>query len=224
MAASFTNVSFENGDVTISGTGGSTVSATFRLTVPAGQVVEYVEVDVLGDSLAPVETSVGGTQGLQEGTHDVTLSVKLPPNTGTYTVQVKGAGIYGGLRSINAADGVVAGPTSFSNAVRVVASGSTVVGGDSSMPSWLAALIAALKPTTPTPAPSSACSEYNSLKAGLSVGSDTRPGGSVGKFQSFLMYKGFNIPLLSSNQAPYGYFGQQSLSASNSFALANGCN
>jgi len=228
FAATFTNVQFSNGDVTISGQGGSTVQATFHVIVPAGQVVEYVQTDVVGDNLAPVDVSVGGELGLQEGTYDVPVSVKLPPNTGTYTLNVQGAGIYGGVRSISGNDNVV-GTASFSSSIRVVAGGE--VSGSTStslqaqinqLAAQIAALVAAMTPTTP--AAGSACAEYSSLKLGLSVGSDTRPGGSVGRFQSFLMYKGYDIPLLSSNQAPYGYFGVQTNSASMSFASANHCN
>lgn len=81
------------------------------------------------------------------------------------------------------------------------------------------------KPVTP-PAPvgNSACTEYAALSAGLYQGSDTRQGGRVGQLQSFLMYKGFNIPLLSSNQAPYGYYGSQTNSAAIQFVAANHCN
>jgi hypothetical protein len=77
--------------------------------------------------------------------------------------------------------------------------------------------------TTTPPTTSTACTEYSSLSMGLSQGSDTRPGGRVGQLQSFLMYKGFSIPLLSANQAPYGYFGVQTQAAVFSFVMANHC-
>lgn len=106
--------------------------------------------------------------------------------------------------------------------------------GSDNTPAWLvafqaqiAAMIAALTPATPpvvvVPPANTACAEYATLSAGLSQGSDTRPGGRVGQLQSFLMYKGFNIPLLSSNQAPYGFYGSQSAFAAASFVMANHC-
>jgi hypothetical protein len=229
FAASFTNVEFQNGQTTIEGTGGTTVNATFRVVVGSGEVVEYVQTDVLGDSLAPVCTSVGGELGLQQGTHDITLAIKLPPNTGTHSIAVQGSGIYGGFRADDCVGDVV-GSATFSNAIRVVGSSTTTnTTSSESAPSWFAAfqaqitaLIAALRPVTATP--NAACTEYASLSAGLSFGSDTRPGGRVGQFQSFLMYKGFNIPLLSSNQAPYGFYGSQTNAAAMSFRAANNCN
>ena len=227
-AATFSNVAFENGDVTISGKGGSTVNATLHIVVPANQVVERIQTDVLSDSLAPVCTEVGGDQGLQEGTYDVTIPVKLPPNTGTYSLAVQGSGIFGGFRTVDCANDVV-GTATFSNSLRVVA-GSDSSGNFAGSGMSLADLIAALKAagvqvgsTTPAPATSAVCTEYAGLSAGISFGSDSRPGGRVGKLQSFLMYKGFDIPLLSSNQAPYGYFGNQSASASASFKAVNNC-
>lgn len=221
MAATFSNVSFDNGDVTISGQGGSTVQATFHVIVPAGQVVEYIQTDVVGDSLAPVDTSVGGTLGLQEGTYDVAVSVKLPPNTGTYTLNVQGAGIYGGVRSISGNDNVV-GTASFSNSLRVVASSSNSTGGDSSsMPSWLAALIAALKPaTTPAPTTSTKCTELNAKLVGTV--DDTYNDSNV-RLQGYLLSEGASIPALKAG-ASFGYKGPQTRSAVSVFKVLNGCN
>lgn len=227
MAATFSNVAFENGDVTVSGQGGATVNATFRLTVPASQTVEFVEVDVLGDSLAPVETSVGGELGLQEGTHDVTVPVKLPPNTGTYTLQVKGAGIFGGIRSINAADGVVAGPTSFSNAVRVTAD-STVTGSTPS--SWqtaltalqaqIAAIVAALHPVTPpAPTASATCTAYAQAKVGAQYGVVNSANVA---FQGFLLSQHASIPALAAG-ASFGFWGPQTQAADVWFQSMNHC-
>lgn len=239
FAADITNVEFDNGDVTVSGKGGSTVQAEFRIVVPANEVVEYIQTDVDGDNLAPVDHSVGGTLGLQEGTHKVKVSIKLPPNTGTYDLDVQTAGIYGGIRAINGNDNVNSTDT-FVDALRVVSSSSTNNNSndndEDSAPSWLstlmaqmqaqmAALLAALKPPVgSTPVPSNSCTEYAQLSAGLSQGSDTRPGGRVGQFQSFLMYKGFTIPLLANNEAPYGFYGVQTAGAAMSFKSANGCN
>ena len=149
FAASITNIEFANGDVVHQGTGGSTVDVEFRVVVGAGEVVEQFETDVLSDNLAPVCESVGGDKGLEQGTHFVTRSVKLPPNTGTYDVQAKASGIFGATRSIDCTSDVV-DSTTFNDAIRVVggsaSSGSTgtVVGG-MNFTDLVAAIIAALK-------------------------------------------------------------------------------
>lgn len=244
-AASFTNVEFQNGQTAIEGTGGSTVTATFRVVVGSGEVVEQIQTDVIGDSLAPVCTSVGGTLGLEQGTHNVSIQVKLPANTGTHNLEVQGSGIFGGFRADDCVGDVV-GSASFSSALRVVGTSSGTIGGTPTDPqivalaAQIASITEAIKslqciyaggtwangtctPKPATPPATTACTEYASLSAGLYQGSDTRPGGRVGKLQSFLMYKGFDIPLLSANQAPYGFYGSQTAGAAAAFQIANGC-
>lgn len=129
-AASFTNVEFQNGDVAIEGTGGSTVTAKLRVVVGQNEVVERIQTDVLGDNLAPVCVAVGGDKGLEEGTHNVDVQVKLPPNTGTHTLAVQGSGIYGAFKTVDCTSNVV-GSASFSGALKVVGGGSS--GGDSTI-------------------------------------------------------------------------------------------
>src|SRR3990167_8020432 len=93
-AATFTNAEF-SGNTEVYGNPGVNKQVSLRLVVPTTEVVEYVETDIVGDVLAPVCTKVGGSNGLQEGTHNVNLTVKLPPNTGTYDLEVDGVGIFG---------------------------------------------------------------------------------------------------------------------------------
>lgn len=232
-AATISNPLFSNGQTTIDANGSATVSGTFTLTVGPGEVVEFLRTQ--SDPSQPfVDASVGGQLGYQEQVYtNIPFSVKVPPNTGTFYPTVQGAGIFGGNRAINGGDSVVMGPTNLGT-VRVVAnatgSGSTdtsgmvpvLVNGVTIMvPAWAVPLFANLGST---PAPATACAEYASVSAGLSVGSDTRVGGRVGKLQSFLMYKGFDIPFLSSNQAPYGYYGTQTRDAAAGFVSANHCN
>lgn len=164
-AATFSNVQFQNGDVNITGQGRQTVQATFRLNVNANEAVECIETDVIGDSLAPVFTLVGGDMGLQQSLvpHDVQASVMLPPNTGTYTLEVKGHGIWGGAN--DGCAGPVVASASFSNALHVVDNGGSSTGGStgSSGGMWgfnsFAELVLALKSalglgsTTPVPTP-----------------------------------------------------------------------
>lgn len=158
MAATFTNVSFSNGDVTIEGKGASTVNATFRVVVGANEVVERIQTDVLGDNLGPVCTAVGGELGLQQGTHEISLPVKLPPNTGTYTLAVQGSGIYGAFKTVDCTNDIV-GSNSFGSALRVVAEGSAgsvgssgSVWGFGSFAELLAAIIKGMKDADPKPA------------------------------------------------------------------------
>lgn len=225
FAATFSNVAFDNGDVTVSGQGGATVQATFHVVVPANQVVEFIQTDVVGDNLAPVDTEVGGALGLQEGTHDVTIPVKLPPNTGTYTLNVQGAGIFGGIRSISGTDNVV-GTGSFGSALRVTANGSDPVLGGSGAPSWLAQIIAAItaavKPPTPAPAPATNdfCVRLATKTAGATQGVTNYQNGIL---QGFLIGEGEAIPLLQSNQAKYGFWGEQTNSALVHFKGVHGC-
>lgn len=201
-AANFTNIEFENGDVEIQGKGGSTVEATFRIVVDDGEVVEMLQTDVMGDDLGPRCMTVGGSRGLEEGTHYVDRDIKLPPNTGTYDVAVQGSGIFGGQRAIDCEDDVV-GNNTFSDALRVV--GSQVddndddLGGDEDdTPAWVKALIAAIlgnKPSKPA-----YCAQVNAAAFYHGM-----TGPSVTAYQSLLIANGFAIPAGAT-----GFFGTQS--------------
>lgn len=220
MAATFSNVQFDNGDVTISGQGNSTVQATLHVIVPANQVVEYIQTDVTGDNLAPIDNSVGGELGLQEGTHDVTLTVKLPPNTGTYTLNVQGAGIFGGVRAISGNDNVI-GTASFSSALRVVAS-NTAGGSSSIIPSWFASFwatfLASQHPTAP--APSTACATLATKLIGTV---DNTYNDANIRLQGYLLSEGASIPALAAG-ASFGYKGVQTRAAVSAFVISHNCN
>jgi hypothetical protein len=229
LASTFSNVQFGNGDVTISGQGGSTVSATFHVIVPANQVVENIQTDVLSDNLAPVCTSVGGDLGLQEGTHDVTIAVKLPPNTGTYTLEVRGAGIFGGIRSIDCNDNQN-GTASFSGALRTVDSNTTTTGSGSSTSAidTLTALVAQLAAqvnaiihpvTPPVPTTSAACTAYAQANAGALMG--MKNDANV-RLQGFLLSQGASIPALAAG-ASFGFYGPQTMQAVAWFQSMNHC-
>jgi hypothetical protein len=139
-AANISNVEYSNGDVTIQGQAGESVSGKVRIVVGNNEEVEFVQFDVVSDNLAPHCVDTGR---LQEGTHFVDLEgVKYPPNTGTYSLNVTAHGIYGGL----AADDCVGDQndsTSFSNSVRTVGGASSSSVGSGSVSS-LMALIAEL--------------------------------------------------------------------------------
>lgn len=132
FAATISDARFSNSQTDISGTGGSTVSGTFTLTVGNNEVVEWLRLIPNGNPFT--EASVGGNLGYQEGVYtNVPFSVKLPPNTGTYNVDGQGAGIFGGIRAINGGDNVVVGPTSLGT-VRVVVSGGSTSSTDTTAP------------------------------------------------------------------------------------------
>lgn len=227
LAADITNVEFNNGDVTVDGKGGSTVQAEFRVVVPANEVVEYVQTDVDGDNLGPVDHSVGGSLGLQEGTHKVKVSVKLPPNTGTYDLDVQTAGIYGGIRAINGDDNVNDNET-FSDALRVVSSSSSSTNNDDedSAPSWLSALLAQIQAQTAailaafqtaqtpvTPPVLSLCSQLSTAQMS-----------GTNAIQSFLMAHGQAGPFNAIGvYAPTGFYGPVTIAALSNFKWQNNC-
>jgi len=195
-AASITNIEFSNGDVTVQGTAGQSVSGKVRVVVPANEEVEYVEFDIISDSLAPVCIAVNR---LQEGTHFVNIpsDVKFAPNTGNYSLQVKTAGIFGGMAAIDCLNNVN-GTQNFGSSVRTVGSGSTVGTGSNTMDS-LMALIASLTAkvealTKPAPAPSKpACP----------------PVGSTATVQSWLLANGYHQGFHAAGvYAPTGFWGQ----------------
>jgi hypothetical protein len=230
-AATFTNIKFGNGDVTTSVTGGATVSGTARLVVGVGEVVENIQTDLIGDSLAPVCVSVNGDLGYQEGTYEnVPFSIQAAPNTQTNNLELRGAGIFGGVRSISCSDGVVS-TNSFPNAVRVIAGGSTSVGNTSiqSQIDQLSASVAALvalmaHPVVPTP--TGACATLATKMSGAVRGSGQYYFGSPnGKLQTYLLDQGFDIPWLTDGSGTrYGFYGDQTNTALTSFKSANGCN
>jgi len=231
-AASISNIRLDNNQTQKTVAPGESVNVTFRVTVPAGEVVELGEIDVLGDSLAPaLPTQLGGELGLQEGQHDVSMTVTAPQNTGYYTISFKTAGIYGGQRAIVMTDGVVSS-ASFGSAIRVVdpssTSGST--SGSSNAPSWFspfqASLDALMKlvaeltkkvneaPTgSPAPAESQLCKTFKGLYASAPYGSSNAHG-----LQSFLIQNGFSIPA-----GVTGYHGSQTSNAASAFRMANNC-
>ena len=230
LAASITNIEFQNGDVTYQGTGGSSVSAKVRVVVPANQVVEKLQIDVLGDSLASECVDVGGDKGLEEGTHFVNVSLKLPPNTGSYMPEFQGSGIYGAFRAVDCTSNVTASAVSFGNALKVVSnavnSGNTNTGSSNDAPpAWLsallaqiqanmAALLAALKPVTPpTPPTPTLCVQLLTAQAS-----------GTSALQSFLMTNGqANMFHAAGVYAPTNFFGPITTSALNAFKMQNNC-
>lgn len=231
-SSSISNVRFDNNQTQTSCTPGQTVNVTFRVTVPAGEVAELGQVDVIGDNLAPaLPISLGDDLGLQEGPHDVTANVTCPQNSGYYAVQYQTAGIYGGLRSTTMTDGVVSTGT-FGNAIRV-GSVSTDTTSSGSVPAWqsaidainatlaklTAAIAAGTSGSTTTPAPATGVcadlAQYSNLYQGST-------GQSVIQLQGLLLSKGASIPALAAG-ASFGFFGPQTAAALMSVKGNNHC-
>ena len=224
MAVSISNPLFSNGQTSIDATGGSTVNGTFTLTVGAGEVVEFFRTQ--SDPSQPfVDASVGGTLGYQEQVYSgVPFSVKVNPNTGTYTPTVQMAGIFGGARSINGGDGVVFGPSGLGT-VRVV-SGSVTnseVGGTNlnleELKAWILALIQGTQPA-PAPVVKAECKALSDKMVGTVQGSTAQ--GNV-RLQGFLLAEGMSIPALEQGAA-FGFYGPQTMSAVGVYKSIHGCN
>lgn len=224
FAASISDARFSNNQTSIDATGNATVNGTFTLTVNAGEVVEYFRLLPAGNPFT--EQSVGGQLGYQEGVYtNVPFNVKVPPNTGTYNVDVQGAGIYGGNRSINGADNVVVGPTSVGQVRVVVNGGDSGSTGGSSSDSVLSQILAALNQlihpaTPPAPTTSAACTAYAQANAGTQMGvyNDANV-----RLQGFLLSQGASIPALKAG-ASFGFFGTQTSGAVSWFQGLNHCN
>lgn len=227
FAASIPNLKFDNNQTTRDCSAGQTVNFTARVNVPAGEVVEKVQVDVISDNLAPVLAhDVGGAQGLEEGQHDVNLTVTCPQNTGFYSVEVRTAGIFGGQHSNSITDGVVS-VANFGNAIRVVAStsGSSTGGSSSENDVWktilasLQAIIAKLEKPTGGSTESAACAELTKKMNGTMPGATSE---ANTRLQGFLLSEGASIPALASG-ASFGYFGAQTQAAVNWYKSVNSC-
>lgn len=205
-AATITNVEFSNGDVTVQGSAGQSVTGKVRIEVGVNEEVERVQFDVLGDNLAPVCIDSGR---LQEGENFVQIpgEIKFPPNTGTYTLQVKSAGIFGGFAATNCLNNVN-GTNSFNNAVRTVGGNSGSVGGGTiaelqAQIAELLKLIAELQnPTTPVkPAYCATRIVYNGVNASAA--------------QAWLLANGFAGPFHAIGvYAPTGNWKSASMAAS----------
>ena len=223
-AASVTNVEYNNGDVTVQGNAGQSVSGKVRVVVANNEEVEFVQFDVISDNLSPVCVNVNR---LQEGTHFVNIpgDVKFPPNTGTYSLSVTSHGIFGGL----AADDCVGdqnGSQSFSNSVRTVGSSAPVVGAPSvleQLQATIASLMAQISCMSagnvwsggqcgPKPAPAKPA--YCAQAANHTVWQG-QSGGAVSAYQMFLISNGFSIPAGAT-----GYYGVQTQGAAMALAMA----
>jgi len=213
-AATLSNPVFQNGDTAIQAQTGSTVTMKVQATIGANEVIEAYVIDTIGDNLPPaLPVFVGGSTGLQEGTHELNVQVTVPPNTGTYSVNVTTCGRYGPTSVLNCSSDVVANQT-FNNVVRAV--GSSSVGSSVPTMSELMAMIASLTAqiaelNKPKPATKPAfCAQASAHTASYG-----QFGPAVTSYQHFLISSGFSIPAGAT-----GYFGTQTASAASALAAA----
>lgn len=226
-AATFTSPLFSNGQTTIDATGGATVSGTGTLTLGVNEVCEVMRVQSGDPIMSPVDTSVGGTLGYQEQTYfNVPFSIKVSPNTGTFTPTVQCAGNFGGGRAINGGDtsagSVIWLPATNLGTVRVVSnvvttstpSSDPVVGSIDWITAQFAKMFAMIddlkKAPAPTPAPANPnCPVmiYNGSNA-YTVQGWLMSHGQAGPFNAKAVY------------APTGFWGTASVAAYNSAQAA----
>jgi hypothetical protein len=222
-----------NGQTDTWGNGGSSVTATFRVNVAAGEVVHAIRTKV--DSQATVCTAVGPFEGAQDV--DVPVTITLPPNTNnsgynltaelfTTNTIPQAEALTGNL----ACTGMSTTAYNGSNVVHVLpVSGNSTSGsstGTTSQFDQLMAMLTALVHPTPAPVPtpvvpvvSSACSQLTHFMAGAVQG--VRNSANI-KLQGFLLSQGMEIPALAAGAA-FGFYGPQTGAALVSFESMNQC-
>lgn len=224
-AATITDALFSNGDTTIDAQGNSSVSGTFTLQVGSSEVCEVLRTQAAPQAFT--DTSVGGSLGLQFGTHtNVPFTVKVSPNTGTYNATVQCAGLYGANRSVDGNDYVVVGPQSLGT-IRVVSntSNNSNSSGDST-PSWFQQWVNSWNASHPTPSPTPApttSSQCAALTSKLVGTMDNVYNDANVRLQGYLLSEGASIPALKAG-ASFGFKGIQTRSAVSMFMSANNCN
>ncbi len=225
-STNISNIKFVNGQTTTSCTAGQVVSATFYTTTPVNEVVEVGQTDVLGDSLAPsLPFSLGGELGLQEGPNEIQVNFTCPQNTGYYSAELKLAGIFGGDRAVNLTQGVTSS-NSFSNAIHVVAGGSTTTGGGSNTaPQWFIDWLATQNGGSTSGQTAAQKAKCDLVKPFLGATPyDYSPAGV--QLQSVLLLDNpYSIPALKAGATiPMGFFGPQTHAALAAYNSANKCN
>lgn len=230
-------------EASVDGSAGDTFRAKAVVDVTSDDDVNSLSWDYIGDFLPLECVQLDSEQTQTISNLPVEFDMKFPANPGSYDVQFKVYGVDGAGQDFNCTDGNARDTQNVNDQIVVNVgnnnnSGNTGGGsgntGNVGALSQLQALVASLAAQVQallhpvTPPANTVCQEYLTLASGLSKGSDTRGqpvGGRVGKLQSFLMYKGYDIAWLSSatNGAPYGYYGDQTNGAAIAFRGANSC-
>lgn len=247
IAASAATVTNPNaifdGQSQVYGNAGQSVSATFQVDVPAGQVLHAIRTKV--DSQATVCTAVGAIEGAQ--TTDITVNITLPPNTnnggyslvadlfytdtlaqaqaltGNLACTSNGGSAHVNTNAYNGGTVVNVLPSSGSN------SGSNT--GSSSATDALAAAVAALTaqvqallhPVTP-PAPTGNAAKCAAIAAYVNAPANTYSPTGVQLQSALLLDNPNSIPALAAGATiPMGYFGPQTHAALYAYQNTYGC-
>ena len=213
-------------------------SVSIRLVLEAetGEVIHAVEFNFIdGGNLSSVCKDISNFEGAQDRT--VTTSVNVPPNTGDYGMEIN---VFhtDTMQEANARTGSAAcqgdndSVYNEGNVVHVVPNGSsnnsnnndgnTSGNSDEEIPSWLAALLAALGiggTNTPAPTVSPKCAELNAKLVGTV---DNTYNDANVRLQGFLLSEGASIPALKAG-ASFGYKGDQTRAAVSWFKTTNQC-
>ena len=220
-AATFTNAEF-SGNTEVYGNPGQNKDVTLRVIVPTGEEVEFIETDIISDGLGPVCNKVGGNNGLQEGTHNVKLSLKLPPLPDFYDLEVDGVGIFGAIRAVDCEDGAAVHSTdSFADVIRVIANSSSSndeLGSEeqsliASLQAMIKDLMAQIKALQNPPAP---------VKPAFCANIVIYNGSNAWTAQASLLANGFAAPFNAIGvYQPTGFWGTASTAAASQ--AANAC-
>lgn len=215
-AANITDVEFD-GDADIQVSENERFDASVRIQLSDSEEVESVEVD-LSDSRSPVCFDVKNAVG--SGTRTISIdNIKAPKDEGNYDITVRVFGIDGAGANNDCDEDIgseIANDTLY-NVIEVDEDASNdddedLGGDDSSMPSWLKALFAALgiDPSKPTPSKPAYCAGivwYNGMNAAAAQASLlATPHAS--SFHNIGVY------------APTGHWGNASMSANASATAA----
>lgn len=219
-----------DGQSDVWGTAGQSVQATFRVNIPAGEVVHAIRTKV--DAQATVCTPIGPFEGAQNV--DVNVNITLPPNTNNVgysfvadlyrtTTMAQAEALTGNLACTGTVDTAAYNGGTVVNVVPL--SGPNNTANSPAPSSWeasiaaltaqltaLQGLFAQLTTVVASLGPKPICAgltQYNYLSQGMS--------GAAG-LQSFLIANGQSIPAGAT-----GYFGNQTAGALNGFKSANHC-
>lgn len=247
--ASVDNVLFDNGSGSNSVSSGGTINL-HAFVSSSGQDVESAYISFPGAGGQAQQGWCYDISPDQIGTSPVggwnieIPNVTAPVASGVWPVQITTYGFSGDAADNNCTNSgaMTFGPTNFNGRVTVTASNSngqvtqnsggsstgTALGGTDQMSQIMAALTALISKLTTTPAPapvpvptvSVACAGYAQASAGAMQGTKND---ANGRLQGFLISQGASIPLLQNNQAPYGFYGNQTALALSWFLSMNHC-
>lgn len=202
---------------------GSSIDAKVTLNTSASTHVESMSWELVGSNLPQtcIDTSDISSSG---GTFTRSFDIDTTGATeGTWDVRIRAYGNDGASVSNLCETSDQVDSMNFPNRITVTDSNNdNQTGGTSGSqpPSWLAALIAALRPSTPTPpASSSACAVLATKLLGTQ---DFVYNNANVVLQGYLLSEGMSIPALAAG-ASFGYKGTQTNAALSMYKSSKGC-